>query len=59
MITIVKQVHITQLRTALDEVFDALSPPRPTYTDLAIVVGQTVIKKAHIAEIRSAIGTVE
>jgi len=52
-------VHVTELRTALDGVYDAQSKTKPTYTDPTITAGQTTIKKAHIAEIRSNIKAVE
>ncbi|MBI2988507.1 MAG: hypothetical protein HYY45_17235 [Deltaproteobacteria bacterium] len=55
----IKVLHITELRTALDGVYDAQSKTKPSYTDPTIAAGQTVIKKAHIAEIRNAIRDVE
>ena len=55
----VKAVHITDLRTALDGVYDAQGKAHPTYTDPTITAGQTVIKKAHIAEVRQAVKDVE
>ena len=44
---------------ALNEVYDAKGRTLPTYTDPTITAGQTTIKKAHIAEIRSAVMDVE
>jgi len=50
-VTPIRAVHLTQLRAALNDV-------RPTtYTDL--VAGQTVIRKAHIEELRTAIRAAE
>jgi len=57
--TQIKAVHVTELRTALNGVYDAVGKARPTYTDSTITAGQTTIKKAHIAEIRQAVKDVE
>jgi hypothetical protein len=48
--------HIVQLRTALDDVYDALDLTRPSYTDPTITAGITTIKRRHIAQIRHAVG---
>ena len=57
--TQVKAVHLTELRTALNGVYDAQGKTQPTYTDPTITAGQTAIKKAHIEEIRSSVKAVE
>jgi hypothetical protein len=57
--TQIKRVHITELRTALNAVYDAQAKAQPTYTDPTITASQTTIKKAHIAEIRSNVKAVE
>jgi len=58
--TQVKAVHLTELRTALNGVYDAQGKTPPTYKeDPTIFPGQTAIKKAHIAEIRQAVKDVE
>lgn len=53
--TQIKAVHITNLRTALDGVYDAQGKTQPTYTDPTITVGQTLVKKAHIEEIEATL----
>jgi len=58
-ITHIRAVHLAELRTALNGVYDALGRTRPTYTDPTIVGGNTVIKKTHIEEIRTAIRAME
>jgi hypothetical protein len=57
--TTVKAVHLTDLRSALDQAYDAAPRPRPTYTDPAIVAGSTIIKAAHLQELRSAVVVLE
>ena len=54
----IKAVHITDLRTALDQAYTAAGRPLPTYTDPGLVPG-TTIKVAHIAELRAAIIAIE
>jgi hypothetical protein len=51
----VKSLHLTEIRNQLNQAFDALQIARPDYTDPIIVPGVTVIKAAHIQEIRQAI----
>ena len=51
----VKAVHITELRTALDAVYTKLGRALPAYTDPTIVPGQTVSKAAHVQELRTAV----
>ena len=47
--------HLTELRAALDAVYDAADRPRPAYTDAETVAGATPIKAAHIMELRAAV----
>lgn len=51
----VKRVHPTELRDALDDVYDAVGQRRPAYTDGLVIVGVTEIKAAHVEELRSAV----
>jgi len=51
--TQIRAVHTTELRTALDGVYDVHGKTHARYTNPTITAGQTVIKKAHIAEIRA------
>jgi hypothetical protein len=52
-------VHITELRSALDAVYDALAIARPTYTDPTLTAGSTPLKAAHISELRTAVLAVQ
>ena len=59
-----KAVHIQQLRTALQEAYDAAiaagrSVTRPSFTDDPLTPQQTVIRKIHIDELRAAVVTLE
>jgi hypothetical protein len=51
----IKAVHINELRSNLNQALTALQLPLPAYTDDPIVAGVTVVKAAHIQEIRNAI----
>ena len=53
-VTPVKRVHLIELRTALDETYDAAERPRPTYTDSIVTAGMTTIKTVHVVELREA-----
>lgn len=53
--TQLKTVHILELRTALNHIYQALGRTVPTYTDPALVAGETVVKAAHIQELRTAV----
>jgi hypothetical protein len=55
----VRAVHLTEMRTALNAVYTARSLPPPNYTDPTITAGSTVIKAAHINQLRSAITALE
>jgi hypothetical protein len=50
----IKAVHVTELRSYLDEALGAINPPaQPGYTDPNLTGGgTTVIKKAHVDELR-------
>jgi hypothetical protein len=50
-----KAVHILELRTALNQVYQALRRASPTYTDPTITVGLTTAKAAHVQELRNAV----
>ena len=51
-------VHITELRTALSQVYVAARQAEPTYTDPALAAGMS-IKAIHVAELRAAIEALE
>jgi hypothetical protein len=50
----IKAVHVTELRTNLDEALGAINPPsQPQYTDPNLTGGgTTTIKKAHVEDLR-------
>ncbi len=54
-VTPVRQPHVTELRTALDAVYDARRRPRPTYTDPVLTAGVTLVKAVHVTELRRAV----
>ena len=53
--TPVKRVHLTELRDALGEVYDAVGQRRPVYLDETIIAGVTGIKAAHVEQLRAAV----
>jgi hypothetical protein len=50
----IKAVHVTELRTNLDEALNAINPPpQPAYTDPNLTGGRTTnVKKAHVEDLR-------
>ena len=53
--TPVRRVHLTELRAALDAVYDALGRTRPSYTDATVAAGATAIEAVHLTELRKAV----
>lgn len=51
----IKAVHITDLRTALNAARTALSLPALSYTDTTLNAQSTIIKSAHITDLRSGV----
>jgi outer membrane scaffolding protein for murein synthesis (MipA/OmpV family) len=47
--SLIKAVHVTELRTAVAGVLSAIGVT-PSYTDPTIVAGTTVVKGAHIQD---------
>ena len=54
-----RTVHISEMRTAVNALYTALSRTVPTYTDPALVAGESMIKAAHITELRAAVKALE
>jgi hypothetical protein len=52
-VTLVRAVHLSELRNALGEVYEAAGRPQPTYSDLTLSAGLTIAAR-HVEEIRSA-----
>ena len=55
--TTIKAVHITELRTALGDVYTAVALSKPTYTDTSLA--GIVVKAVHINEVRAAVVDLE
>jgi hypothetical protein len=55
--TVVKAVHVTELRTAVNAVrqLAGLGLAPPGYTDATITPGVTIVKAAHVTELRTAL----
>jgi hypothetical protein len=53
--TIVKAIHITQLRTAVNAMRTAAGLAGGTYTDPVLTAGMTFIKAAHLTDLRAAL----
>jgi hypothetical protein len=51
--------HVTELRNALTDVYWAAGRPSPRFTDAAVSGRYTVIKAAHIMELRTALVALE
>jgi hypothetical protein len=51
----VRAIHVREMRSALNEVYARRSLPPPTYSDSNLGTGTTVIKAAHIIELRAAV----
>ncbi|PYM45700.1 MAG: hypothetical protein DME14_20000, partial [Candidatus Rokuibacteriota bacterium] len=49
-----RTLHVLELRTALNQVYQSLGRAVPTYTDPTIVAGQ-MVRAVHIAELRAAV----
>ncbi|MNC87316.1 hypothetical protein D3C83_30330 [compost metagenome] len=56
--SIVRAVHITQLRAALSQAYVAAGLATPVFTDPGLGTG-TVIRAAHINELRAAVQVLE
>jgi fibronectin type 3 domain-containing protein len=52
--TQIKRAHIAELRSALDAARSAIGLPAINYTDPTLVAGVTMMKAAHIIELRGA-----
>jgi hypothetical protein len=51
----IKAVHVTELRTALNSARAIIGLPALSYTDTNITPGSTLVKAAHVAELRSGV----
>jgi len=54
-VTLIRRVHLTELRSFLDEARSTLSLPAVVYTDPTITAGSTTIKAQHILDLRSGV----
>ena len=51
----IKAVHVTELRAAIDAVYRAVNRTAPAYTDGTLTPQSSVIRRAHIEELRRAV----
>ena len=58
-VTPVRRIHVIELRTALDEAYQATGLPLPMYTDQNVTVGETLIRAIHLEELRAAVRALE
>jgi hypothetical protein len=52
---VVKEIHLTQLRTAVNAMRTAAGLSPSSFTDVIVTAGTTTIKAAHIIELRTAL----
>ena len=52
-------MHIEQLRSALNDVYDNVGTTRPTYADTPITVGSTSIQALHLTQLRDAVRAID
>ena len=52
-------MHLTELRAALSEAYAAAGRAAPAYTDPVVTPGATVIRAAHLMELRAAVAALE
>jgi RHS repeat-associated protein len=57
-VTAVKDVHLTELRTAVNAARTAHGLPAASWTSATVAPGVTLIQAVHIAELRTAMGEV-
>jgi hypothetical protein len=57
--TVISAVHISELRTALAQVYTAAGVAQPAYTDPVLTAGVTPVRLVHIAELRTAVIAIE
>ncbi len=55
----VRATDIEELRRAVVEAYTAAARPIPSFPDAVLVPGQTVVKREHITEIRTAVWNLE
>jgi YD repeat-containing protein len=53
---VIRDVHVEEVRTAINEVYTAAGLGTPVYTDPDLVPQTTVIKALHLTELRAALG---
>jgi hypothetical protein len=51
----IKAVHVTQLRTALNQARSALGVPPIVYTDPTITPSTMVVKASHLTDLRNGV----
>ncbi len=51
----IKTVHLQELRSNLSPALSTLGFPAPAYTDPTLIAGSTVVKKAHVEDLRQGV----
>ena len=54
-----KVAHVTDLRTALNQAYQAAGRALPTYTDPTLAPGGATIKAIHLDELRTAVSALQ
>ena len=57
--TEVKAIHLVEMRTALNQAYQAARLSPPTYTDPVIAAGEVPARVPHVAELRAAVRGLE
>jgi hypothetical protein len=58
-VTPARGVHFTELRTALNQAYEAAGQPVPAFTDATLAPGVTPIKATHLNDLREAVRLLE
>jgi hypothetical protein len=56
---LVKVIHVADLRTALEQAYDAAGQSAPVFTDPSLIPQTTTIRAIHISELRGAVLALE
>ena len=57
--SVVRAVHLTELRTAIDEAYVRAGRTPPSYTDAAVTCRVTVIRAQDVNDLRQAVRNLE
>ena len=57
--TVVRAVHVSELRAALNEAYQRMGLASPTFTDPVLAARETELKAVHLSELRGAVRGLE